>query len=182
MYENGIFTKTAHTCACPITIPVSALAAQHSGIWLMVQTVLPRSTAPGGSMSNGHTQRSSLTILVVDDDDLSRKLYYYLLAAEGYHVVTAITGQDALVQAAAHPIDAMLLDYHLPDITGVELCRHLRGIVAGTVPILVITADPRPTLEADARATGVTAFWVKPVDFSKLFAQLRALIPSRGRR
>src|SRR3954467_6093483 len=132
-------------------------------------------------MSANHPQPSAPNVLVVEDDASTRKLYQYVLALDGYHMTPAITGQDALVQATAQPIDAIILDYHLPDIDGIQACRQLRAIVAAIVPILVITADQDPTLEADTRAAGAACFLVKPFNPTDLLGWLRDLMPPRER-
>jgi len=98
------------------------------------------------------------TILVVEDDDATRNFYEDLLMMEGYRVVSAATGHLAMVQVAAQSMDAIVLDYRLPDATGEQVCRQIRTVVASNVPILMVTADQSPGLEAEARAAGATAF------------------------
>jgi CheY-like chemotaxis protein len=121
------------------------------------------------------------TILVVEDDDATRGFYEDLLMMEGYRVVSAATGQSALARMAAHPIDAIVLDYRLPDTTGEEVCRQMRTIVASKVPILMVTADQSPGLEDQARAAGATAFLAKPFDPDDLLGWIAALIPPSAR-
>src|SRR3954447_9447427 len=117
------------------------------------------------------------TIFVVEDHSATLSFYTDLLIDGGYHVVTATSGQAALARVTAQPIDGVILDYRLPDMSGVEVCQQLRAIVAATVPILIITADRPPGLEADARAAGATSFLEKPIDIADLLGQLGALLP-----
>jgi len=117
------------------------------------------------------------TILVVEDDDATRNFYEDLLMMEGYRVVSAATGHLAMVQVAAQSMDAIVLDYRLPDATGEHVCRQIRTVVASNVPILMVTADQSPGLEAEARAAGATAFLAKPFDPDELLGWIAALIP-----
>ena len=102
------------------------------------------------------------TVLVIEDDEDTRAFEEDLLAMEGYAVLGAASGQAALAQVAAHRIDVILLDRRLPDADGIELCRRLREHVDGVVPIILVTADHSPGLEAAAREAGATTFVRKP--------------------
>src|SRR4051812_19137515 len=105
-------------------------------------------------MTDAHARRSTRTILVVEDDDDTRHFFRDLLEVEGYQIITVASGQTALQTAAEQPLDAVVLDYRLPDMSGIQVCRQLRALVQLAVPILVVTADHYLRLEADARAAG----------------------------
>ncbi len=90
------------------------------------------------------------TVLVIEDDEDTRQFVEDLLTMEGYAVLGAATGQAAREQVAAHAIGVTLLDRRLPDAHGVELCRWLRDHIDGGAPIILVTADRSPGLEAAA--------------------------------
>jgi two-component system cell cycle response regulator len=82
-----------------------------------------------------------LRILVVDDEAINLKLVSRLLEMEGYEVITARSGEDALRLIEQTPPDMALLDVRMPDMEGYELCRRLRQnpLTAG-IPIVMLTA------------------------------------------
>jgi DNA-binding response OmpR family regulator len=112
-------------------------------------------------------------ILVVEDDLDTREFYEVLLADEGYHVLAASTGQQALAHVAVQPVNAIVLDRRLPDFDGVDLCRLLRQRVGTSVPIIFVTADRDPALEATARTAGITDFLLKPFHPADLLDRVR---------
>ncbi len=114
-------------------------------------------------MTHAQPQRSNArTVLVIEDDEDTRQFVEDLLVMAGYAVLGAASGQAALAHVAAHRIDVILLDRRLPDADGVTLCHRLREHVDGVVPIILVTADRAPGLEAAARAAGVTDVLLKP--------------------
>jgi DNA-binding response OmpR family regulator len=120
-------------------------------------------------------------ILVVEDDFDTREFYEVLLMAEGYDVLAAGTGREALARLGAQPLNGIVLDRRLPDFDGVDLCRLLRQRVDTSVPIIFVTADRDPTLEATARSAGITEFLLKPFRPADLLDHLARLIaPSVG--
>jgi len=89
----------------------------------------------------------SLLVLCVDDDIGIREFYGRLLSKEGYDVISAGTGPQALdlLQSAKNPVDAAILDYELPGMNGFELAVRLKQHDPG-LPILMISGSP-PELE-----------------------------------
>ncbi len=129
----------------------------------------------GDSILNAQPQGADArTVLVIEDDEDTREFVEDLLSMAGYMVLGAASGKAALAQVAAHPIDVILLDRRLPDADGIELCRRLRGQVDSAVPIILVTADRSPGLEAAARDAGATDFLPKPY----LPADLLGRLPS----
>ena len=85
------------------------------------------------------------TVLVVDDEPAVRDAVARALRYEGYTVVTAADGQEALEAQALAPADAIVLDVLMPNLDGLEVCRRLR-IGGDPVPVLMLTArEPFPT-------------------------------------
>jgi DNA-binding response OmpR family regulator len=78
------------------------------------------------------------TILLVDDEESIQKLLTYPLEHEGFQVVQARDGEEALARFEEQPVDLVILDIMLPKLDGFEVCRRLRARSA--VPILMLTA------------------------------------------
>jgi len=117
------------------------------------------------------------TILIVDDDTNTRSAMGALLAHEGYRLVFAKSGQEALKKAAEIQIDVVLLDIMMPDMNGYEVCRQLRASpFSAEVPVIMVTAlDNR-----DARLQGIEAgadeFVSKPFDRVELRMRIRTIV------
>ncbi len=129
-------------------------------------------------------QSTSKTILVVEDDTDTREFYEFMLQEAGYGVLSAWSGQQArasMALMARLSIDGVLLDYRLPDTIGLELCQDPRAALGPDVPILLVTADSEPMLEARAIAAGATAFLGKPIDPNGLLTLLTAYVPGADR-
>lgn len=113
-------------------------------------------------------------LLVVDDDIAMTKLLKTLLELDGFEVMTAIRGADAQRIATTTPPDLFLLDYHLPDMEGVELIHLLRGHSEfAHTPIMVVSGR---YVEPEVLAAGATAFMMKPYDTGELSVVMRQLI------
>lgn len=116
-------------------------------------------------------------ILVVEDEEDIRELIRYNLEREGFVVVSAETGEAALVAARAARPDCVLLDLMLPGIQGLEVCRRLRSNPdTATVPLIMVTAKGD---EADIVAgleMGADDFVAKPFSPRELVARLRSVL------
>ena len=94
-------------------------------------------------------------ILIVEDDERIRSSMRLALEDEGYAVDVAGTGEEAVDQVAAQPMDLVLLDLMLPGIDGFETCRSLRR--HSTVPVIMVTTETDPARLKTVRDLGVTA-------------------------
>ena len=113
-------------------------------------------------------------ILVVDDEVPILRALAANLRARGYEPLSAATGEDALVQASAHPPDAVLLDLGLPGMSGLEVIEGLRGWT--TVPIVVLSARGAERDKVAALDAGADDYVTKPFGMDELFARLRAAL------
>ena len=116
-------------------------------------------------------------ILVVDDDSAGRNTLEALLLHEGYHLLFANNGEEALAMAQQFYPDLILLDIMMPDIDGFEVCRRLRRDEnLAEVPIIVISAlDDRPS-RLRALEAGADDVMSKPFDRLELRTRIRAII------
>ena len=113
-------------------------------------------------------------ILVVEDDRSVQNLITVTLKAEGYRYLTAVTGQAAVIAAATHNPDIVLLDLGLPDMDGVEVIRRIRSW--SNMPIIVISARSEDTDKIDALDAGADDYLTKPFSVAELLARLRVTL------
>ncbi len=114
------------------------------------------------------------TILIADDDRGITEMLRRTLMYEGYQVVTAATGCEALVQAAAHRPDLVVLDWMMPDLDGLTVARRLRE--ADDTPILMLTARDAVEDRVEGLDRGADDYLVKPFAPNELLARIRALL------
>jgi two-component system, OmpR family, response regulator MprA len=120
-----------------------------------------------------------MRILVVDDDRAVRDALRRALTLGGYEVHTADGGEEGLAQVAASAPDAVVLDVMMPDLSGVEVCRHLRR-AGDRVPILMLTARDAISDRVEGLDAGADDYLVKPFDVDELKARMRALLRRIG--
>jgi two-component system KDP operon response regulator KdpE len=113
-------------------------------------------------------------VLVVDDERPIRRLLHTSLAAEGYEVIEAETGAQALAMAAREKPDAVLLDLGLPDQDGLDVLRQLREW--SKVPVLVVTVRADETEKIAAFDSGADDYVTKPFGMGELLARLRTAL------
>jgi CheY-like chemotaxis protein len=108
-------------------------------------------------------------VLIADPDRDSRDLYGEWFHANGFDVVQAANGRDALAKALERTPSLVVTETWLPELDGVELCRELRQRqVTSEVPIIVVTADATRTTVERAHRAGANAVLVKPADIQAL--------------
>src|ERR1700730_15826255 len=100
------------------------------------------------------------TILIADDDRKITDMLRRTLTYEGYTVLTAADGQEALAQAQAHQPDVVVLDWMMPKLSGVEVAKRLRA--ADGMPILMLTARDTVEDRVEGLDGGADDYLVKP--------------------
>jgi len=113
-------------------------------------------------------------ILVVEDDRTLLNVLRYNLTKEGYSVVTAIDGVEALEVARRDKPDFIILDIMLPKMSGFEVCRILRKEM--TVPILMLTAKTEEIDKVVGLEIGADDYMTKPFSMRELLARIRAML------
>jgi DNA-binding response OmpR family regulator len=119
-----------------------------------------------------NTMTPSKTILVVDDEPTLIEALGYNLAKEGYRVVTAADGVEALEQANVCNPDLVILDLMLPRMDGLEVCRAVRR--ESTVPIIILTAKDSEVDTVLGLELGADDYMVKPFRLRELLARVKA--------
>ncbi len=121
------------------------------------------------------------TILVVEDDPALAELLRYNLTREGFAVTTASDGDAAIAAAEDSPPDLMVLDWMIPGLSGIEVCRRLRRREATrSVPIIMLTARGEETDRIEGLESGADDYIVKPFSPGELAARVRAVLRRVG--
>jgi two-component system KDP operon response regulator KdpE len=117
-------------------------------------------------------------ILVVEDDEALTGAMVAALTARGYRVFAARTGADAIERCNEETPDVLLLDLGLPDIDGIDVCRHVRRWSHN--PIIVLTADGAEERKVLALDTGADDYVTKPFSMPELHARIRVALRHRA--
>lgn len=116
-------------------------------------------------------------ILVVEDEDALSTLLHYNLEKDGYDVALASDGEEALTLVAEQVPDLIILDWMLPKVSGIEVCRRLRNRTeTRNVPIIMLTARGEETDRIRGLDTGADDYVIKPFAMSELSARIRAVL------
>ena len=120
----------------------------------------------------------SSTILLVDDEDAVQKLLAYPLERDGFRVIQARDGEEALEQFEREPIDLVVLDVMLPKLDGLEVCKRLR--TASSVPIIMLTARDDELDKVLGLELGADDYITKPFSIREFRSRVRALLRRAG--
>jgi two-component system, OmpR family, alkaline phosphatase synthesis response regulator PhoP len=126
------------------------------------------------SLLSGETAMSGKKVLVVDDDVKTVELVKLYLNRDGYRVITAYNGNDALQMARETHPDLIVLDLMLPGISGLDVCRTLR--VESEVPIIMLTALTTDDDRLAGLNLGADDYVTKPFSPRELAARVRAVL------
>jgi len=114
------------------------------------------------------------TILLVDDEDAVRKVLAFPLERDGFAVIQAADGEEALERFAAGPVDLVVLDIMLPRLDGLEVCKRLRA--TSTVPIIMLTARDDELDKVIGLELGADDYITKPFSIREFRSRVRALL------
>lgn len=128
-------------------------------------------------MATSH-DNPSITVLVVDDEDSIQELLDIGLGREGYRVLTAATGTEGLeLYRREHP-NLVILDWMLPEMDGIEVCKRIRA--TDNVPVIMLTARDTLQDKVSGFETGADDYVVKPFKFKELLLRVKALLRRSG--
>ncbi len=114
-------------------------------------------------------------IAVLDDEPKMRKALHRLLATHGFRVEDYERGNELLAALPSHPADCLVLDLHMPEVSGFDVLAALDP-QHGATPVVVITGHDEPGTAERVRALGASAFLKKPVDETALVAAIKSAI------
>lgn len=116
-------------------------------------------------------------VLVTEDEATLSELLRYNLEAEGFTVLRARTGEEAEVIVAEERPDLVILDWMLPGVSGIEICRRLRARPeTRSIPIIMLTARAEEADRVRGLSTGADDYIVKPFSLPELMARVRAIL------
>jgi two-component system, OmpR family, phosphate regulon response regulator PhoB len=116
-------------------------------------------------------------VLVMEDEDALATLLSYNLEKEGYRVVVASDGEEGMLQIDERLPDLVLLDWMLPKLSGIEVCRRIRGRPeTRNMPIIMLTARGEESDRIRGLDTGADDYLTKPFSMSELIARIRAVL------
>jgi DNA-binding response OmpR family regulator len=118
-------------------------------------------------------------ILLVDDEQPIQTLLTYPLQKDGYHVVPASDGREALARFDEQPFDLVVLDLMLPKLDGLEVCRRLRA-QGRTVPIIMLTAKSEEIDKVLGLELGADDYITKPFSMREFRSRIKALLRRAG--
>src|SRR6185437_15640120 len=116
----------------------------------------------------------SSTILLVDDEDAVQKLLAYPLERDGFRVIQARDGEEALEQFEREHVDLVVLDLMLPRLDGLEVCRRLR--TGSAVPIIMLTARDDEVDKVLGLELGADDYITKPFSIREFRSRIRAVL------
>jgi two-component system, OmpR family, KDP operon response regulator KdpE len=117
---------------------------------------------------------NTTTILVVDDEPQIRRVLRMTLSSNGYDVIEASNGQDAIEMVVRESPDLILLDVNMPGMTGLEACRKIR--TSFSIPIIMVTVRSSEQDKILALDSGADDYVVKPFAIGELLARIRAAL------
>ena len=113
-------------------------------------------------------------VLVVEDESAQREVLQYNLEAEGFRVAMAVNGDDALLMVREEKPDLIVLDWMLPNVSGIEICRRVKANPeTRAIPIIMLSARSEEADRVRGLETGAGDYVVKPYSVVELMARLR---------
>ena len=120
-------------------------------------------------------------ILVVDDNETNRDILEARLTANGYEVLHAADGEEALAMATRHRPDLILLDIMMPKVDGIEVCKRIKADAdLSFTPIILVTARSDSKDVVNGLDAGADEYLTKPIDQTALVARVKALLRLRA--
>jgi two-component system, OmpR family, alkaline phosphatase synthesis response regulator PhoP len=119
----------------------------------------------------------SRRILLVDDTETVLMFEKMMLKSTGHNIETAVNGQKAIEAVAKSRPDLILLDIMMPELNGIEACRHLKSDRATKdIPIVMVTTKGEPEMVEQAFEAGCNDFITKPVDKMELLGKVKTYL------
>jgi len=120
-------------------------------------------------------------ILVIEDHEENRRILRDLLASACYEMVEAVTGEDGLTMAEAHPPQVVLMDIQLPGLDGYEVTRRMKANPSlRHIPIIAVTSYALSGDDVKALEAGCDAYFAKPYDPLALLSKIREYVAAAG--
>ena len=116
-------------------------------------------------------------ILIVEDEKPIRDMVYFALDSDGYEIIEAVDGRQATEKLAQNSPDLILMDWMLPDVSGLELVRRIkRDDVTREIPVIMLTAKTEERDKVEGLDSGADDYITKPFSVKELSARIRAVL------
>ena len=116
-------------------------------------------------------------IMTADDSASVRQMVSFTLKQNGYDVLEAVDGQDALNKLAAQKVDMLITDLNMPNMDGIGLIKGVRGSALNKfIPIIMLTTESQDSRKAEGKAAGATGWIVKPFKPEQLVAVIKKVL------
>ena len=137
----------------------------------------PRGHGEIGGPGGGSEQNMAKRVLIVEDNELNMKLFSDLLEAKGYETIQTRDGREALALIREHKPDLVLMDIQLPEISGIEVTRQIKGDdeLKG-IPVVAVTAFAMKGDEEKIRESGCDAYISKPISVPDFVATVQEFL------
>lgn len=120
------------------------------------------------------------SLLIADDDESCRSTLRDIFEPKGFATLLASNGREAIDLVEGHVVDCLLLDFHMPDLTGLEILQVVRQ-VRGFLPCVLLTADPSQQLLRQALSLQVYTVLSKPVRYELVTTSVHRALQTAGR-
>ena len=116
-------------------------------------------------------------IMTADDSASVRQMVAFTLKQNGYEVVEAVDGRDALAKLGSQKVDMLLTDLNMPNLDGIGLIKGVRGgSLNRMIPIVMLTTESQDTRKAEGKAAGATGWIIKPFKPEQLIAVIKKVL------
>ncbi|WP_306547942.1 response regulator [Desulfobulbus sp.] len=116
-------------------------------------------------------------VMTADDSASVRQMVAFTLKQNGYDVIEAVDGQDALTKLAAKKVDMLLTDLNMPKLDGIGLIKGVRASALNKfIPIVMLTTESQDSKKAEGKSAGATGWIVKPFKPEQLIAVVKKVL------
>lgn len=116
-------------------------------------------------------------IMTADDSASVRQMVSFTLKQNGYDVVEAVDGQDALAKLSGQKVDMLITDLNMPNLDGIGLIKGVRGgTINKFIPIIMLTTESQDAKKGEGKAAGATGWIVKPFKPEQLIAVVKKVL------
>ena len=116
-------------------------------------------------------------IMTADDSASVRQMVSFTLKQNGYEVIEAVDGRDALTKLASQKVDMLVTDLNMPNLDGLGLIRGVRaGSLNKFIPIIMLTTESQDSKKGEGKAAGATGWIVKPFKPEQLIAVVKKVL------
>ena len=116
-------------------------------------------------------------VMTADDSASVRQMVAFTLKQNGYDVIEAVDGQDALTKLAAKKVDMLLTDLNMPKLDGIGLIKGVRASALNKfIPIVMLTTESQGSKKAEGKSAGATGWIVKPFKPEQLIAVVKKVL------